>query len=433
MRAVRWRSVAVKRKERTWDVQPRDVPRELFPTGRVKIRLGAVSAEDVRKRRAALGQLRAAHAWDIVRAVVDGRLPLARVVATVRERGSDAAVVELRAALQAMRIGALPTVRDASDDYLVWYARERRAQSYSGRKSQLKRFCEQAHGDGTVGECRIDQLTKDDIERALHTAGIAPSSQEAMRLAVSGLFKWWRGQEADAARIESRPVRSVENPASKVARRERGRRVTTATDAQMVSLFASCEVYQEAYLRPLAHLGLREGELVHTRLHADLDVTEWVWRIQPRGPDARCGCPDCAEKGWRPKSKLSNRVLSVPSDPPQLRAAIVRYLDLYPCQPGDFVFRNPRTGGVWSPRRFDADFEAVCRRADVRHGSKTPGGLTPHIVRHTCATGLLRSGVDSAIVAALLGDTLDTVAKTYLHITMDDLAAAVRRGPRYEV
>lgn len=424
--------MAVKRKERTWDVQARDVPRDRFPTGRVKIRLGAVGADDAKKRRAALEQLRAWNAWDVVAAVIDGRLPLSRVAASVRERG-DASLQDLRDALLAAEIGVLPTVREAADQYLAWYAREKRALSHRGRVSQLKRFCEQKRGGGTMGDCRIDQLSTNDIEAALHAVDVAPASQEAMRLAVSGLFTWWRKREAENARIDARPARTIDNPASKVARRERGKRVTTATDAQMVALFAAGEVYQQAYLRALAHLGLREAELVHTRLHTDLDVNEWVWRIQPRGSDGACGCPDCSGAGWRPKSKLSHRILSVPSDPPQLRAAILRYLDLYPCQPGDFVFRNPRTDRVWSARRFDRDFETLCERAGVRHGSRTAGGLTPHIIRHTCATALLRSGVDSAVVAALLGDTLKTIAETYLHITTDDLAAAVRRGPRYDV
>lgn len=422
-----------RRKSRAWDVAARDVPRDIWPSGRVKVRLGTVPADETRRRRAALERLRGWHAWDVIHAVSTDLLPLTRVVATVQERG-EAGLVELRASLTDAAAGALPSFREAADDYLLWYERERRAKSLKQVRSRLKRFCEQGREGGTVGEVRIDHLTKDDIERALHSIGGASATQEAIRLAVSGLYSWWTGNEAEDARTGSRPVRFAANPAGNVPRKERRTRVTTASPTQMVALFAAAEVYQAAILRPLAHLGLREDELVHTRLHDDLDIRDWIWRIQPRAPDARCPCPDCqGPKGWAPKSKRSVRTLEVPAEPAQLRGAILRYMEIYPCEPGDFAFRNPRTSRVWDPSRFDADFKGLCVRAGVRYGAKVPGGITPHVIRHTCATELLRSGVDSAVIAALLGDTLQTVATTYLHVTAGDVAAAITRGPEYEV
>ena len=40
---------------------------------------------------------------------------------------------------------------------------------------------------------------------------------------------------------------------------------------------------------------------------------------------------------------------------------------------------------------------------------------SPHDFRHTYATKLLANGVDIKTVASLLGDTVDTVIKTYIH------------------
>lgn len=42
-------------------------------------------------------------------------------------------------------------------------------------------------------------------------------------------------------------------------------------------------------------------------------------------------------------------------------------------------------------------------------------GHSPHDFRHTYATKLLANGVDIKTVASLLGDTVDTVIKTYIH------------------
>lgn len=55
----------------------------------------------------------------------------------------------------------------------------------------------------------------------------------------------------------------------------------------------------------------------------------------------------------------------------------------------------------------------------------TPGHSV-HDFRHTFATTMLARGVDIMTVAALLGDTLETVAKTYVHYTQEMRDAASR-------
>ena len=42
-----------------------------------------------------------------------------------------------------------------------------------------------------------------------------------------------------------------------------------------------------------------------------------------------------------------------------------------------------------------------------------------HYLRHTYATKLLSNGVDIKTVSALLGDSLQTVLKTYVHYSDD--------------
>ena len=55
---------------------------------------------------------------------------------------------------------------------------------------------------------------------------------------------------------------------------------------------------------------------------------------------------------------------------------------------------------------------------------KIDNRLSPHSLRHTYASNLLAHGVDIRTVAALLGDTVPTVIKTYIHYTDDMRAAA---------
>lgn len=415
-----------------YDVRGRDIPREVFPEGRVRFSLGA--RRGVKGLRDRMEDLRHWGAWDVLRAIMDGRLHPRTVGQEVRREGRRA-VAKLRQQLEAEAAGAVPTWQREVNRYVEWYRANRRPRSYVQVRSRLKRLGEQSMPAGAVlHELGIDQITKADIETAVQQISNNPNTQEALRLAASGLFRWSCEEEAERARTAKHDPRWKVNPAAKVERRERQKRVVTVAQPSVLRLIAAAEPYQEAYLRAFLHMGFRRAELMHTRLHDDLDLRDWRWQVQGRLSDARCGCPSCqSETGWQPKSKRSVRTLLVPDQPEPLRGVIARYLDLHPAEPGDFAFRNPRTNRVWDEGRLEADFATLCKRADVRYGARVPGGITLHALRHTCATELVRRGERESIIAALLGDSVDTIVEWYVHLNPQDLADAVSRGPRYEV
>jgi len=55
--------------------------------------------------------------------------------------------------------------------------------------------------------------------------------------------------------------------------------------------------------------------------------------------------------------------------------------------------------------------------------------LSPHRMRHTFATHLVRAGVGLVTIRDLLGHRLITSTQVYLHVTADDLRAAAMRHP----
>lgn len=55
--------------------------------------------------------------------------------------------------------------------------------------------------------------------------------------------------------------------------------------------------------------------------------------------------------------------------------------------------------------------------------------LSPHRIRHTFATHLVRAGVGLVTIRDLLGHRLITSTQVYLHVTGDDLRAAAARHP----
>lgn len=413
-----------------WDIRGRDVPRKVFPRGRVRFSLGTSSKRELARRHEVLNALRESHEWDIIAAIRDGLITLPEVVRRVLQGGKDA-IPELRSDVHGKRVGGVLTLAQEAEAYLEWYDRKRRPQSVKQVRSRLKRVLEQLVDGVHIGGLRVGELSGPQLERAIEQVSTAPGTVHGLLAAVSGLYSHIIEREAEEARTQGRAPRWSVNPASRLerpdrdARRQRPR--TLATD-EIHELLARAELYQLAYLRSFLHLGLRLRELIHTRRHLDLDVERWEWIIQPRSACAECGCIDCRAKGWAPKTKRGHRSFGVPAGPP-LREAIQAYLEAFPCGPGDFAFRNPRTGRVWDELSLQKDFAELCGLAGVTYGRGK--GVTLHTLRHTCATNLVLAGVPESVIAALLGDTVDVIVQTYVHLRKSDLADAIRRGPAY--
>lgn len=431
-----------------FDRSGRAVPGGIFRDDRVRFSTGASGAEG-RRRRTELSKLWTWRAWDVLAGLAAGNLDAGNVAARVKAEG-ESAVGSLREEAAAKAAGRMPTVREVAERYLEFYGRGRREEhSVKQIRSRLigarkgRGLCAQQIQRGVddagnplmvdIGSLPYTALDGPTVEAVIDGGWKASATKEAIRLAVSGMATWAAAEEQRAAVAAGRAARWTGNPASQVEAYERRPRVATASEAQVIAMLMHAEIHQAAYLRAFLHLGLREDELIHTRLHLDLDPETWLWRIQGRGPDDRHGCVQCQGSGWTPKAKHSWRTLLVPERPPELRGALLEYLEAYPAEAGDFVFRNPRTGRPWDAGRLDADFKALCQRAEVTYGRKVPGGITLHDLRATCATRLVQARERESVIAALLGDTVQTIVTTYVRLTEKDTADAVSRGPRYEV
>ena len=86
-----------------------------------------------------------------------------------------------------------------------------------------------------------------------------------------------------------------------------------------------------------------------------------------------------------------------------------------------------RTGELvlGSDRAITKRLEAVCRRAYDATGNSRFLLVTPHTLRHTWATLAARAGVSMFEIAGVLGDSLATVQKNYLHHSPEHLRSAV--------
>lgn len=428
------------------------VPRDLFPKGEVRFSLGV--SPDMKggvadKRRKELNKLRYwDRGWEVLRAIVDGRLEVGTVCKAISRSGETAAG-QLLGQLANEALGSVPCFRDEVKAYLKDYADRRQASTLSAVSSRLKRVGEQecdCSGEGAkkstaINDCPVDRIRSDHITTAVKVLSDKPNRREDIRVAVSGLYSWSIERERARALEAGCSPRWTENPARIAEKYTRESRVRVLSESEVEDLLRVAEPYQERYLQPFLHFGFRLSEYIHTRFGFDLNTTTWEWCIQERGPDPRCKCSACLRTGWKPKSKRSARTIAIPEELVEVRQGIVEELARYCAKPGDFVFRNPRTGKVWHARALADDFAKLCQRAGVQYGREVKverdghvtkvEGVTLHSLRHTCATNLLRADVRIQRVAAILGDTVKTVEDTYSHLLPQDLAEGIRQGPRY--
>jgi integrase len=435
------------RRHLPYDVEGKDIPRELFPDGRIRFSLGTSDKPTAKKYRGLLGSLRSKAHYDVLRAIEDRAISVADVFLAFEQENANylQSLQTVRTRIAAVQeVSKVPLFKQMVEDYLKWYEEKRAPNSFRSVAPTLRKVGRQIvdinkEGDSesqvALGTRIFDQVSVLDLETAIGAMG-APSYQVTVRKCVSGLYTWAIRNERDKARIEGRRARFDANPAKEVEilSGEDAEKITTLTEDEVRRLLLNAEPYQLAYLLPLIHVGFRDGELMHTRLGRDLDLDGWLWHVQSRGPDPDgCCCVSCAKRGWKPKSENSRRTLHIPAEPVELRQSILTVLALYPCKEGDHVFRNPRTGRKWEQWSLEGDFKRLCAKAGVTYGRDVPGGITIHSLRHTCATRLLRQGVRESVVAAILGDTVEVVVKYYIHLTPDDLAAGIGRSPAFLV
>jgi integrase len=89
------------------------------------------------------------------------------------------------------------------------------------------------------------------------------------------------------------------------------------------------------------------------------------------------------------------------------------------------VFRNSSTGVNYTTLK--KGFKSACELARIPCDQNTPGGITPHDLRHTFATRLAERGVDESVRMALLGQSSLKMVRPYSHATPSALQEAVGR------
>lgn len=250
-----------------------------------------------------------------------------------------------------------------------------------------------------LGAVRLADLTTRAVEVA--AAGWAASLKPGtVRLTLSVLHTC-----LEAAR-KARAV--AENPVSLAARPRAARKEPSPfTPAEVLAIIGEAERRPHTRLFALlAATGMRGGEVL--ALRAD-EFDPAAGSVAVRRTRAR----DKRHADGPPKSANGERVVEVPAVAlPAVRAAHAgrRSGPLFPTKDGTF----PQYGTAFRAWR------GLLARAGVPYRN-------PHQLRHAAATTLLGSGMGVADVAKHLGDSPETVMRTYCHPTGASAAAVLDR------
>lgn len=184
----------------------------------------------------------------------------------------------------------------------------------------------------------------------------------------------------------------------------------TLTSEKVQKLVNSCNSLRDKFLiKLLFETGIRIGEALGLR-HEDVDSVGGKNEIcilfrNDNVNDA---------KG---KSK-SERIVQASGDLMRLYGRYI--IDEYPDVDSDYVFVNIWKGEIGHPMKY-----STVRGLFKGLKKKTGIDIYAHLLRHSHATELIRSGMDMSYVQKRLGHSnIQTTINTYVHLTNDDMKQA---------
>lgn len=286
------------------------------------------------------------------------------------------------------------------EDFLTHLAVEkgRSQNTLSAYRRDLRKYLAHLRAQGRT----IHDVTPDDVVsyvRALQSRGFAASSVARMAVAVRGLHRFLLAEDL----AEHDPAADVEAPGvprglPKALTEEE---VTRLIDAVVGDTPAARR--DRAILEVLYGTGCRISELVGLSL-GDLDLHTARMRVFGKGSKERV-VPIGTPAGLALEAWLSDAGRGALSPTRWRRRG-----------DADAVFLNQRGGrltrqGAWGVVR--------------KHGEAAglTGLLTPHVLRHSCATHMVDHGADLRVVQELLGHASVSTTQVYTYVSTERLWA----------
>lgn len=378
---------------------------------RLHLSLGTRDKKVARRRHENVDKLFRQKRHTMIEQVRSGALPLERLDAMIEHHEPLTPVDE---ALLARERAPWGTVDQAVERYLSYLAEHpnRSEGTHAIATTQLKPFAEFLYDGIRTGDRPVDAIPRALIEayqRSYTEAGRSPNVVTTNMTRVGALWRWLVAEEARDANEERREPRSLYSPIARdrMPRDYRPRERFLLREEIELLRAATPEQLEFPVMLGLG-MGLRRAEVTNLR-RVDIDLELGAVSIR-------------RHEDWQPKTRRSTRVLPMTDELLGIaRRHLARWASEHRVVPG----RDPRK--PISDDGFGRLFKQIVERAGITYGRDNPEGVTFHTLRHTFASHAAMSGVDLYTLAQLLGDALDTVEKTYAHLSPDFKRAALAK------
>ncbi len=242
-----------------------------------------------------------------------------------------------------------------------------------------------------VGEDPVD-ITREDLSRYRHhlanDCDYTKTSLYMVTMAVKAFFSFL---ELDTAETLPRPTRRKSLP-----------KFLTEAEAHDLLMTAEHDPRDHAILTVMAYTGLRVSEVCHLDCE-DINLRERTLNV-------------VSGKGDKDRMVVFSQPTAV---------ALRRWLESREEADSDALFLN-RNGSRLSPRSVQRIVKRYAGDAGIRKV------VTPHVLRHTMATTLLRHGADIRIIQQLLGHSSIATTQIYTHVDDHMLRTAYdKASPEY--
>lgn len=237
----------------------------------------------------------------------------------------------------------------------------------------------------------VREITPQDIRKLLRESNKGTASQKYMLVILNQIFK---SAVEEYAIIINNPVKGISVVDDTISRLRIIDDETFENILSNISPYHNNKYALNLALRTLYYTGMRRGEL----LGLTWDCVDWVnsaITVKQQLSLGRDGNYHLSP------TKTANSVRTIPI-PTHLRDDLLEHRDISDINAPIFSFSSPNI------------LMYLIKQYAPQH--------SPHDFRHTYATKLLANGVDIQTVAALLGDTVNTVMNTYIHYS-DEMRA----------
>jgi len=287
-----------------------------------------------------------------------------------------------------------------AEEYLTWLAVEkgRSANTLAAYRRDLAAYCRWLAGAG----CRLEAVTEADVERYvahLRNEGRAPASVARALVAVRSLHRFL----AEDGLASADPAADVAAPRvpQGLPKPLTEDEVTALLDAVLGTDAPARR--DRAILELLYGTGMRISELVGLSL-GDIDLDAGLVRVFGKGAKERVvpvgRLARAAVADWL---ALAGRPVLVPRRWARRGDAEALFLN----QRGGRLSRQ----GAWLVVRHYGDVAGLGDR------------LSPHVLRHSCATHMLDHGADIRVVQELLGHASISTTQVYTKVSTERLRA----------